>query len=176
MHSLHEQCILNIQSKWRGNESCILSQLSSYRRLGRGKSRRIVFHRRRHSCAACAWEGGGEGRLSVCLLSLGDTRCCWCCWCWFCFLSFRDLFEDGRNTLGKGSWRCRQCWGEHPCYGDHHVVSLKMRKMMIKTIMWDDDDQYVRVVTLILIVFTSRVGLLGLGLTFLCVIIYGVSK
>ena len=40
----------------------------------------------------------------------------------------------------------------------------------------DDDDQYVRVVTLILIVFTSRVGLLGLGLTFLCVIIYGVSK
>ena len=49
---------------------------------------------------------------------------------------------------------------------DHHVVSECQ----------DDDDQYVRVVTLILIVFTSRVGLLGLGLTFLCVIIYGVSK
>ena len=49
---------------------------------------------------------------------------------------------------------------------DYHMVSVYQ----------DDDDQYVRVVTLILIVFTSRVGLLGLGLTFLCVIIYGVSK
>ena len=47
------------------------------------------------------------------------------------------------------------------------MLSVNVKMMMINTLEW---------MTLILIIFTSRVGLLGLGLTFLCVIIYGVSK